>query len=438
MNGTIKVIGGKKLTGEVVPIPNKNSFMPALPAAVLVKGKTIFRDVPKTTDVSKHFAILRELGATIDDSNYSKVTIDCSDISKHSIDSPLAKQYRSSILYVGPLLARMKKARVPLPGGCALGARSIAAHINAFKAVGVEVVFDDDFVDFSIKEPKKEGNYDIWQIEASVTATENIAMYAAGTNASFKITNAAVEPHVTDLLSFLIEMGVKIEGIGSNVLKISGSNDLGTAEFIPRPDHIDIIGYIVAAALTKGEIRIRDSNVPDIVEGIIQNLSLFNIDIKKDGRDLVVRGGRKVFVDWETSGIPLAAPGLPKFKPEPWPGYPVDGIPVIATLASKANGQLLLQNWMYENGLNFVNVLNEMGANIYMSDPQRVIITGPIDFKSAEVISPGIIQACKAIFLAALTDPVETIIHGVNSLKRRYPDIFEIYQSLGADIEILE
>jgi len=236
----------------------------------------------------------------------------------------------------------------------------------------------------------------------------------------------------------LISMGVKIEGVGSNVLKITGNGELKETEFISRPDHIDIIGYIVATSLTEGEVIIKGANIPDMVDGIIQYLELFNINIKKSGSDLVVKGNTELKIDWKNSGIPLAAQNLPKFKPEPWPGYPVDGIPVIATLACKIKGQLLLQNWMYESGLNFVSVLNELGANIVMSSPQRVIVNGPIDFKGGEVISTGVIHACKATFLAALCDPVETTIHGVNTLYRRYPHIFDIYKSLGADIEVIE
>lgn len=438
MNGIVKIKGGKRLVGEVTPIPNKNSFMPALPAALLTKGVTTYKNVPRTSDVSKHFTILRELGAIIDDADYKEVTIDCANIKKHSIDSEVAKQYRSSILYVGPLLARFKKARVPFPGGCSLGTRSIAAHINVFQKIGAKITYDDDYIEFSVEEHKFSKTYEIWQLEASVTATENIAMYAAGISANFKITNAAVEPHVTDLINMLASMGAKISGIESNVIKIKGNENLKATTFSHRPDHIDIIGYIVAAAITKGEITIKGANISDIMDGIIQYLRVFNINIVECGKDLVVKGNSELKIDWRNSGIPLAAPNLPKFKPEPWPGYPVDGIPVIATLGCKLNGQLLLQNWMYENGLNFVSVLNELGANIIMSDPQRVIINGPIKFVGGEVISPGVIQACKAIFLAALADPVETTIHGVNTLYRRYPDIFNIYKSLGAEIEVVE
>jgi UDP-N-acetylglucosamine 1-carboxyvinyltransferase len=136
--------------------------------------------------------------------------------------------------------------------------------------------------------------------------------------------------------------------------------------------------------------------------------------------------------------VPLAAPGLPKLYPRPWPGFPVDAIPVMAVLASKTKGRLLLKNWMYESGLEFVRELNAIGADIFVSDPERVIVTGPVNFKGGVVVSPSVIQACKAIFIAALCDPVVTEIHGVDILRRRYPNVFETYTSLGAVIERID
>ena len=172
MNGAVRVRGGKKLIGGVFPIPNKNSLMPVFPAAILCKGVTRYKNVPKTTDVAKHIKILRDLGAKINDSDYSDVSVDCSDVKNYSIISPEAKLYRSSIMYVGPLLARFGKATVPLPGGCSLGARSISSHINVFRELGAMVTFVDDYVEFVMPQASKTA--EIWLLEASVTATENI------------------------------------------------------------------------------------------------------------------------------------------------------------------------------------------------------------------------------------------------------------------------
>ena len=433
MKNTLKIKGGKKLKGIVTPIPNKNSLMAVLPAAVLSDKDIVYNNVPKTTDVQKHLEILKLLGAKVDDSDYSKIIINGKGIDRYIIDSPIASQFRSSIMYVGPLLARFGHARVPLPGGCVLGARSIHAHIEVFKKVGAKVNINDKFVEFKLRHPTKK-KYFIWQKEASVTATENISLYAAGTRSEFNFVNSACEPHVSDLLKLLINMGAKVDGVGSNRLKIMGTKGFLKAKFKPSPDHIDIAGFIVAAAITDGEILIKGANIPEIVDGLISHFSPFNISIKKINNDLLVSGGKTLKIDWKNSGFPLAGEGIPKFNPGPWPNFPVDALPVAVTLATKTKGRLLMQNWMYESGFNFAAVLKELGANIFISDPQRIIVEGPCTYKGGEVTSPRVIQACKAIFLAALADPVETTIHGVDVLYRRYPDIVKVYKSLGAVI----
>lgn len=436
MAGIIKVTGGRKLKGSVTPIPNKNSIVAALPVALLSSEDVIFRNVPATSDVEKILSLMKMMGAEVEES-IGVVKINCKNLKSHKVDLAIGGQFRGSLMFVGPLLARFGIAEVPMPGGCELGMRSIEAHVDVFRAVGVKVERIGEYVKFEAPK-KKEKNYRVWQIEASVTATENFAMYAAGVDATFELIDAACEPHVVDVLELLKNMGAEIEGSGSNRVKIKGTNKIKGADFEARPDFIDICGLIVAAAVTNGEIRIVGANIPDIVDGLIKWFVMFNIDIKKTGRDLVVKVGKGgLEVDVHKEGFPLAAPNLPKLYPRPWPGFPVDAIPSIATLASKSKGRLLLKNWMYESGLDFVRELNQMGADIMMMDPEKIIINGPVKFKGGTVTTPSVIQACKAIFLAALADDVTTTIYGVDILRRRYPNIFEVYVGLGAKIEVM-
>jgi UDP-N-acetylglucosamine 1-carboxyvinyltransferase len=264
-----------------------------------------------------------------------------------------------------------------------------------------------------------------------------LLLFAAGSAGETEIIDAASEPHVTDLVHLLQKMGAAIDGVGSNRLVIKGG-DLRGAEFKPRPDFVDIAGYMVAAAITRGEIILKGANIPDIVDGLIDWFTLFGVGIKRQGDDLVVNGEKDLKIDLDNSGFPLAAPNLPKLAPRPWPGFPVDVIPVMAVLASRTKGRLLLQNWMYESGLEFVRELNNLGADIFISDPQRIIIRGAVKFKGGSVSPPQVIQAIKAVFLAGLCDPVVTRIHGVDILKRRYPDIFSTYRQLGAEIRLLD
>lgn len=437
MGETVKITGGRRLRGTVVPIANKNSVVAVIPAAVLSDQTITYKKLPKTSDVDKLLAIVEKMGGKVTDNGRGEVKINCKDLDSYRVDEELGGSFRASFMFVGPLLARFGIAEVPLPGGCDLGMRSIEAHTNVFAKVGVEIERIGNYVRFRAPRLKAK-QYRVWQIEASVTATENFAMYAAGTNSEIELIDAACEPHVTDLTRLLKSMGARISGIGSNRLIIRGTRKLKKAIFTPRPDFIDIAGYIVAAAVTNGEIVIKGANIPELVDGMINWYRLFNIVVDWKGKDLLVKVGKGgLLIDPTKSGFPLAAPNLPKFVPRPWPGFPVDALPPIAVLASKATGRLLLSNWMYESGLDFVRELNALGADIYMMDPQRIIITGPVKFNGGEVTPPSVIQSVKAVFLAALADPVTTIIHGTDILKRRYPNIIEVYKKLGAKIEVV-
>ncbi len=436
MPGIIKVTGGRKLSGEVRPIPNKNSIVAALPAALLSDKWVTFHNVPETSDVSKILLLMKLLGAVVEEQGEGEVKVNCADLKGHKVDSAIGGSFRGSLMFVGPLLARFGKAEVPMPGGCELGMRSIEAHIDVFEKVGVKVERIGDMVRFTA--PKKiEKKYHVWQIEASVTATENIAMYAAGIKSEIELIDAACEPHVVDVLNLLADMGAVVSGAGSNKVVIKGE-EMKEAEFTPRPDFIDIVGLIIATAITNGRVTLKGANIPDIVDGIISWMEMFNIKIERREKDLIVSVGKGgLEIDVNKKGFPLAGSNLPKLYPRPWPGFPVDAIPPMATLASKSKGRLLLMNWMYESGLDFVRELNQMGADIMVMDPRNIIVNGPVKFKGGSVTTPSVIQACKAIFLAALADPVETTITGVDILNRRYPNIFEIYNKLGAKIEIV-
>ncbi len=432
----IKVIGGNKLAGTVTPIANKNSIVAALPASILVKGKTIYKNVPKSTDVDKIIDILKYIGAKVDNSNYDNLIIDCTDIKTWVVDLPSAKKFRGSIMFAGPLLARFGKAKIPVPGGCVLGKRSIAAHVDVFKGCGVTTTYNTDTVTFNVSKKLKHAR--IWQMEASVTATENFAMYAAGTEGVYELIDAACEPHVSEVLSLLENMGAKISGKESNKIIIEGKQKLKETVYTPGPDIIDIVGYIAATALTKGKITLAGANVPNIVDSVIQCLSKFNIGIKKHAHDLEINGSKQLKIDLANSGMPLAGDDLPKFSPRPWPGFPVDALPQIVALGCKLNGRILVQNWMYESGLEFCREIASMGANVFICDPQKVIVSGPAKLKNSEVYPPDVIQAIMALFLLALADPIETTIHNTQFLLRRYPNIIKDYQKLGANITVLE
>jgi len=434
MPETLKITGGVRLQGDVTPVPNKNAILAALPASLLTDETVTYHNIPSTTDVKKFLEILKLLGSDIDDSDYNNLKINCKNVNSYKVDSTLGNQIRASIMLAGPLLTRFGIAEIPTPGGCVLGKRSIMAHIDSFTKAGVKVEMVDGYARFTAPVNKKT-RYDIWQFEASVTGTENLFLYAAGIDSEFCITDAASEPHVSQLLRVLQNMGAEIEGAGSNKVVINGSKNLKSFEFYPQPDFVDIGGLVVATAVTKGKVRILNANIDSVIGGMIQVFEKFNIEIVKDGRDLIVNGDKDLHIDNVNSGFAMADEDLPKLVPRPWPGFPIDVLPVMVTLASKTKGRLLIQNWMYETGLDFIRELNALGGNIFVADPQRIIVKGPVKFSGGTITSPGVIQACKALFIAALADNVETTIIGIDILKRRYPDIFDVYTKLGAKLE---
>lgn len=421
--------------GEVVPVPNKNSILACLPACILTDEDMHYHNVPKSTDVVKMLEMLKLLGATVDDSDYNNLKINCAGLKSHKVDKELGSLIRASIMFAGPLLVRFGVCEVPIPGGCVLGRRSINAHIDGFSKMGITTEFlKDDFVRFT--RPKNiDSKYFVWHFEASPTGTENFLMYCAGIGSQVEAIDCACEPNIYELENLLIAMGAKIDGVGSNRVVVYGSSKLKGAHFTPGPDPVDIAGLCVASAITGGNIRIKGANIKRISGGIVDTIKKFGVNVTEDGEDLVAKGSGELYIDLKKAGITLAGDDLPKFAPRPWPGFPVDVLPAIVVLSSKTKGRILIKNWMYETGLDYAKELAAMGANIFISDPERIIVSGPCNYKGGKVRVPDIIEGAKAIFLASLCDDVTTTIEGVEILKRRYTDIFELYRRLGANIE---
>lgn len=434
MSNTFVIKGGVSLNGSVTPIPNKNAILKIIPASLLTQEPVICKAFPETTDVISMLEIAQKLGVSISREG-KDIKLTASTLTTSDVDDGLGNKIRASILFVGPLLTRLGRARIPLPGGCTLGKRSIASHIEAFTKAGVDISFSDNHVTFTSPIKKRTDPLDIWFTETSVTATENLLMYLSGVEAQTTLVNAACEPHVVQLCKFLVELGVSIEGIGSNKLIITGTSTFKGATFVPEPDFVDMGGFIVAAAITRGKIRVINGGHRHISGGLINVFLKFGIDLTVEGFDLLIDGTKDLEIDVLNSGFPMADQDMPKLNPGPWPAFPVDVLPVVVTLATRTKGRLLVNNWMYESGLRFVYNLKDLGALIDVLDPQKIIVHGPCKYVGGEVTTPDVIQGCKAVFLAALADDVTTTIHGVDILKRRYPDILSVYRSLGANIE---
>ena len=329
-------------------------------------------------------------------------------------------------MFLGPLLLRFGKAELGDVGGCKLGNRPIDTLIQGLDDLGAEV--DPDNI-YNLTAPDGlKGNPNIWQLEASVTGTESLIMTAVKAEGTTVIYNAAGEPHVQDLCNFLVSAGAKIEGIGTNKVTIEGVSELKSTEWSIIPDHIDIGGLIVAAAITGGELTIKDA-IPHHMQQILMFYEKINLSYEIRGEDIYIPA------DQELECIPNMSGNIDKINSQVWPtGFPADLIPQALVLAASASGNMRIMNTMYETGLTFVDDLMRMGGKVILADPTKAITFGPSDWKGYSLSAPNILQCAHAVGLAAFAARGQTRIRNADIISRRYPDFVEVYKGLGADI----
>lgn len=423
---TLRIVGGKPLHGTVEPISNKNSVIKLIVAAGLTDETVSLHKVPKTTDVRVLFKIWRTLGAKV---SYGRVLgdvkINCANVKSNEIPFELFSKIKASMLFIAPMLHRFGSVKIPFPGGCKLGYRRLDQFFESITQLGAKYEVRDDGIYI---EKAKMKNKKVWMTYPSVTATENLILAMVLAEGKGSIYNAACEPHTQDLCNMLVAMGAKIEGIGSNQLQIKGVEKLMGIEWTPIAEHLDIGAYIVAAAMTGGEVRIKNA-IPEHMEMIRMMYERLGVKYQVEGKDILVPAKQKMEVGSDVQG------NHQYVEANPWPNFPTDLFPILTVLAASCKGETFVFNKMDELQLMFTNDLVPMGMKTFVGGTQRLLVYGPTKWKGARVHAPYIIQATMAMFLAALAAEGETIIYGADSLLRRYPDLVEKYQSLGAEVE---
>jgi UDP-N-acetylglucosamine 1-carboxyvinyltransferase len=425
---TYKIEGGRSLNGTITPVPNKNSILKLIPAALLTDEPVIIHNVPKSSDVRLMLKIVKQLGGRVSYiGDGSSVRIQANDLTTFEIDSELSQKAKSSVMFMAPLLLRFKKAYLPIPGGCKLGTRPLDAFIDNMVQMGVEYRREKGY----FLEAKKLKSAKIWSWFPSVTGTENTIMLAVLTPGITEIYNAACEPHTQDLCNMLNAMGAKVSGIGSNKLLIEGVEKLNGVEWTVISDHLDVGAYISAALLTNGEITIKNA-IPEHMQLIIQFFQKLNAKVNIKGDEISIPANQKLECDLTVRG------DIFDVKAFTWPFLPPDFVHVALVTALKAKGSFVFHNSFYEYGFFFIEELAKMKAKLIMADPYRIITFGPTDYQGAKIIAPNIIQATMGLFLAALSAPGVTILEDSDdSLLRRYPDLIANYKKLGAKISNL-
>ncbi len=419
--------GGVPLSGTVTPSGNKNAVLPILAASVLTAEEVVIRNIPRIRDVAAMVELLEMLGVTVRWLGEHEIALCAAGVTADSlVDRGVAERIRASFLLAGPLLARFGAAIMPPPGGDVIGRRRLDPHLDAFRALGAtDVVRDGQIVLSAPPGGLRAG--DVFMDEPSVMATENALMAAALTPGETIIGNAASEPHVQDLARMLVHMGARIIGIGSNVLRISGMDELGGCTHDIGPDHIEIGSFMAIAGVTGGELRIKDTDPGDLrmIMLVFERLGLRS---ELDGLDLLVPGGQDLSVARDHGGHTA------KVQDGPWPQFPADLTSIAVTLATQSAGQVLIHEWMFESRLFFTDKLVAMGANILIADPHRALVSGPTRLTGERLESPDI-RAGMAMLLAALCADGRTEIGNIRQIDRGYERIDERLRALGARIE---
>jgi UDP-N-acetylglucosamine 1-carboxyvinyltransferase len=418
--------GGTALSGTVVPAGNKNGALPILAASVLTEDEVVVRNVPKIDDVAAMLALLEGVGVRVTWLSEHEVALCAAGMSADEavVDARLAERIRASFLLAGPLLARFGRARMPPPGGDVIGRRRLDPHLDAFAALGARFEHGRE-IDLHAPAGLRAG--DVFMDEPSVMATENALLAAARTPGSTVIGNAACEPHVQDLARMLVKMGADIQGIGSNVLTVTGTTSLHGCEHVISPDHIEIGSFMALAGVTGGELRIRDT-IPRDLRMIRLVFDRLGLRSELDGNDVVVPGGQQLVVARDVGEHKIT------IQDGPWPAFPADLTSIAVALATQAAGSALIHEWMFENRMIFTDKLVFMGADITLCDPHRVIVTGPSRLRGERLESPDI-RAGMAMLIAALCAEGRSEIGNIRQIDRGYERIDERLRELGARIE---
>jgi UDP-N-acetylglucosamine 1-carboxyvinyltransferase len=415
--------GGVPLNGTIKVSGNKNAALPCIAAAILTDEPVILRNIPDIEDVRVMLEIFTALGGEVIKQDPNVYKMQLNNIKIPEIPQEQAKKIRASILFAGPLLARTGKAVLPPPGGDVIGIRRLDTHFLVLTELGSKVKIGDDF-SFTAKSLT---GADIFLDEASVTATENAIMAAVLAKGKTILTNAASEPHVQDLCRMLVSMGAKIEGIGSNILYITGVEKLNGCEFEIGPDFMEVGSFIGLAAVTKGDLHIQGARREDMRPAKIA-FGKLGILWAHEGNVIHVPKNQPMKVNHDLGGM------IPKIDDAPWPGFPPDLVSIIIVVATQIKGTVLIHEKMYESRMFFVDKLIGMGARIVLCDPHRAVISGPAKLHGSELISPDV-RAGMALLIAAMCAEGKSVIRNVYQIERGYEHIEERLSSLGARIQ---
>lgn len=411
----IIVEGGRRLHGEVRTSGAKNAALPILVSSMLTDKPCVYDNVPALKDIESICLLLEDLGAKAEFSE-GKVLIDAKGICKHEASYDLVRKMRASVLVLGPLVARMGRARVSLPGGCAIGARPVDLHLKGLELLGAEIKIEHGYIDATAKRLK---GAEIYFDTVTVTGTENLMMAATLAEGETVLLNAAREPEVVALADVLKAMGADIEGAGTTEIRIKGKASLSSVNTAIIPDRIEAGTFMVAAALTGGDVTVTHCN-PNHMAGIIEKLrqTEVNVEIISDASIRVKGNGHIKSIDIKTL---------------PYPGFPTDMQAQFMVLMSVADGRSVITETIFENRFIHVSELKRLGADITITSGNTALIKGVPGLSGAPVMASDL-RASASLILAGLVASGSTEVNRVYHLDRGYEKIESKLEKLGAAI----
>ena len=410
------VKGGKRLVGTVKTSGAKNAVLPIIAASIMGTSPSHFDEVPMLEDVRTISEVLRSLGIKVESKEKNCLDIDSTVVESYEPPCELMRNMRASFFVMGPLLARMGKARIYMPGGCAIGARPVDIHLKGFEALGVVLNQQDGFIEATTPNGLKGAT--IYFDFPSVGATENVMMAAALAEGVTILENAAEEPEIVALASYLNKMGAKIRGAGTDVIRIEGVKELHGADYTIIPDRIEAGTYMIAAAMTGGDVIV-DNVLPEHQKPLIAKLREAGAIVEEDIDKVRVIGNGTL------KGVSV--------KTLPYPGFPTDMQAQMMAMMVVSEGNSKVTETVFENRFMHVEELNRMGATITTAD-RSANIEGPAKLVGCDVRATDL-RAGAAMILAGLVAEGETRIGDLHHIDRGYEDIVEKLKNLGADIE---
>ena len=418
-----EIEGGFPIKGEITASGNKNAALPCIAATLLTDEPVILKNIPEIEDTGVMLNILQSFGAKAEKLKGNTWKIEAKDVESCVIPAELSKKIRASILFAGPMVARLGKAEMLPPGGDVIGRRRLDTHFIALEQLGAQVKVNGHFV-FTAN---KLIGTDIFLDECSVTATENAVMAAVLAEGKTTITNAASEPHIQDLCNMLCAMGAKITGIGSNILYIDGVRKLHGCEFEIGPDYMEIGSYIGLAAATRGSVIIKGVKNLDM-RPLKVGFAKLGISWMQDGETITVSSIQEMKTNADVGTK------IPKIDDSPWPGFPPDLTSIMTVVATQVEGTVLIFEKMFESRMFFVDKLISMGAQVTLCDPHRAVVSGPSSLHGDHLVSPDV-RAGMAMVIAAMAARGTSRISNVYQIERGYEHLVERLQSLGGHIK---